>query len=57
MPPTTIETLFEQVDDGKCFEAKSNEVIDDSQLMRWAYDNVKNTGLFDRNCEKWRKKP
>ena len=25
--------------------------------MRRVYDNVKNTGLFDRECEKWRKKP
>ena len=25
--------------------------------MRWAHDNVKNSGLFDRDCEKWRKKP
>ena len=35
----------------------SHEVIDDSQLIRWAYDNIKQTGLFDRDCEKWRKKP
>ena len=33
MPPTTIETLFEQLDDGKLFAAKGNEIIDDSQLM------------------------
>ena len=57
MPPTPIDTLFEQLDDGKLFAAKGHEVIDDSQLMRWVYDNVKNTGLFDRDCEKWRKKP
>ena len=52
MPPTPIETLFEQLDDGKLFAAKSDKVIDDTQLMRWAYDNIKNTGLFDRDCEK-----
>lgn len=56
MPPTPIETLFEQLDDGKLFAAKGHEKIDDTQLMRWAYDNIKNTGLFDRDCEKWRKK-
>ena len=57
MPPTPIESLFEQPDDGKLFAAKGHEVIDDTKLMRWAYDNIKNTGLFDRDCEKWRKKP
>ena len=40
MPQTPIETLFEQLDDGKLFAAKGREVIDDSQLKRWAYDNV-----------------
>ena len=48
MPPIPIETLFEQLDDGKLFAAKGHEIIDDTQLMRWAYDNIKNTGLFDR---------
>ena len=56
MPPTPIETLFEQLEDGKIFAEKGHEKIDNSQLMRWAYDNIKNTGLFDRDCEKWRKK-
>ena len=56
-PPTPIETLFEQLEDGKHFAAKGHEVIDDTQLIRWAYDNIKRTGLFDRDCEKWRKKP
>ena len=46
MPPTPIETLFEQLDDGKLFAAKGREVIDDSQLKRWAYDNVKKTSAF-----------
>ena len=25
--------------------------------MRWAYDNIKATGLFDKDCERWRKRP
>ena len=25
--------------------------------MRWGYQNIKYTGLFNRECEKWRKKP
>ena len=24
--------------------------------MRWAYDNIKSTGLFDKDCERWRKR-
>ena len=56
-PPTPIETLFDQLDDGQEFAAQGNEVIDNSQLMRWAYDNIKSTGLFDKDCERWRKRP
>ena len=55
-PPTPIETLFDQLDDGMEFATKGNEVIDDSQSMRWAYDNIKATGLFDKDCERWRKR-
>ena len=25
--------------------------------MRWSYDNIKSTGLFDKDCERWRKRP
>ena len=25
--------------------------------MRWAYDNIKATGLFDKDCDRWRKRP
>ena len=25
--------------------------------MRWGYDNIKATGPFDKDCERWRKKP
>ena len=56
-PPTPIETLFDQLEDGQEFAAQGNETIDDSQLMRWAYDNIKATGLFDKDCERWRKRP
>ena len=56
-PPTPIEALFDQLDDGQLFASKGNEVIDDSQLMRWAYDNIKATGLFDKDCDRWRKRP
>jgi len=55
-PPVPIATLFEQLKKGQEFAARGNEIIDDTQLIRWGYQNIKNTGLFNRECEKWRKK-
>ena len=55
-PPEPIATLFDQLKKGQEFAARGNEVIDDTQLIRWGYQNIKNTGLFNRECEKWRKK-
>ena len=55
-PPQPIVDLFEQLKRGQTFAAQGNEVIDDSQLIRWGYQNIRATGLFDRACEKWRKK-
>jgi hypothetical protein len=56
-PPMAIESLFEQLQEGQTFAAKGDETISDSQLMRWAYENLLSTGLFDRDCARWRKKP
>ena len=56
-PPEPIDTLFEQLKKGQEFAAKGNETISDSQLVCWGYQNIKNTGLFNRECEKWRKQP
>jgi hypothetical protein len=55
-PPSAIETLFEQLEDGQSFASRGDETISDSQLVRWGYENVLQTGLFDRDCAKWRKK-
>ena len=55
-PPQPIEDLFEQLKKGQRFAKKGNETIHDTQLVRWGYQNIRNTGLFDRACEKWRKK-
>ena len=55
-PPEPIATLFDQLKKGQEFAARGNEVIDDTQLIRWGYQNIKNTGLFNRECERWRKK-
>ena len=56
-PPTPIETLYEQLTEGKRFAARGNELIDDSQLARKGYNIVKKTGLFESDCKEWRNKP
>ena len=54
-PPTPIESLFKQLEDGKDFAEKGNESISDTQLIRWGYENIQNTGLFNADSKKWRK--
>ena len=44
-PPTPIETLYEQLTEGKRFAARGNELIDDSQLARKGYNIVKKTPI------------
>ena len=54
MPPTPIEILFKQLNDGKLYAAKGNEGISDENLQRWAYDIINVTGLFNTPCREWR---
>ena len=56
-PPDTIETLFEQLTTGQKFAIQGGESCDDTLIIRWGYENIHNTGLFDTPCEKWREKP
>ena len=55
-PPTPIEALWEQLKEGQEFATEGAEAIANSQLMRLAYDNIKNTGLFNDQCRTWRQK-
>ena len=55
-PSQPIATLFEQLKQGQEFAARGNEKIDDTQLVRWGYQNIRNIGLLNRECEKWCKK-
>jgi hypothetical protein len=57
MPPVPIETLFKQLTDGQIYANKGHETISDENLMRWAYDNIHNTGLFEYPCRDWRQYP
>jgi hypothetical protein len=54
-PPTSIETLFEQLKDGQDFAKKGGENLTDATIIRYGYDIIKATGVFDRDCTKWRK--
>lgn len=56
-PPEVIESLFEQLQDGQDFAKQGSETISYDQLVRWGYENIYATGLFDSECKKWRKKP
>jgi hypothetical protein len=55
-PPNPIEELYEQLIEGQNFASKGRETISDGQLIRWGYEIILKTGLFNRDCEKWRKK-
>ena len=55
-PPTPIETLFKQLKDGREFAASGIEIISDSQLVRFGYDIMTNTGVLSILCTKRRNK-
>ena len=56
IPPTPIETLFKQLKEGKEFAEEGGETISDGQLVRYGYDILTATGVFTKDCNKWRKK-
>ncbi len=56
-PPTSIETLWNQLQDGKDYARRGGEIIDDTVLVRKAYQIILKTGLFDYDCKEWRNKP
>ena len=54
IPPSL---LVEQLKEGQEIATEGQEAIADSQLMCLAYDNIKNTGLYNDQCRLWRAKP
>ena len=52
-----IEVVFKQIDDGQAFATEHDEPLFDSQLTRYAYAVVFNTGQFNDECKEWRNKP
>ena len=55
LPQDTIESLYKQLSNGKYFAAEGGEVLSETLLMRYGYDNILATGLFNTHCSKWRK--
>lgn len=56
-PPTPIETLFHQLEDGQRLAALAEEPIANSQLVRLGQSLILKTGLFPDGCRDWRLKP
>ena len=52
--PTPIKESYKQLRNTNKFAKRGNEEISDSQLIRYAYDNVFKTGLFNKACKHWR---
>lgn len=56
-PPTPIETLFKQLQDGMRLAAAAGEPQVDAQVARLGYNIIFKTGLFADACREWRLKP
>ena len=56
-PPSLIESLFLQLEEGQSFAAEGNEKNDNSILVWLGYDNIIETGQFTKYYAKWRKRP
>jgi hypothetical protein len=54
-PPTAIESLFVQIEDGVSFAAEGNNETTKPTTLRWAFDIVAKTGHYDLACQEWRK--
>lgn len=53
-PPTPIETLFTQLDEGAIFAIAGGEPIAPATIVRIGYNIMEANGLFDTACHKWR---
>jgi hypothetical protein len=53
-PPTAIEALFLQFENGVSFATASQDAPTKPKVLRWAYDIIEKTGRFDIACREWR---
>jgi hypothetical protein len=56
-PPSPIEALFKQLEDGQRLAALANEPIANTQLARMGQTLILKTGLFSDGCREWRLRP
>jgi hypothetical protein len=54
-PPTPIEALFDQLDEGVIFATAGGEPPAPSTVVRMGYNIIEVTGLFVTPCTEWRK--
>jgi hypothetical protein len=54
IPPTVIESLFVQIEDGVAFAVEGLDKPTNPTILRWAYDIVAKTGSYDIACREWR---
>jgi hypothetical protein len=55
-PPTPIQTLFAQLEDGISYAAAGNEILSEPTVLRLGYNLILDNGLFDLPCRDWRNK-
>jgi hypothetical protein len=55
-PPTPIEHLFSQLEDGVRFIRDAEEPVNNKMVLRMGYNNIFATGLFGDACRDWRLK-
>jgi hypothetical protein len=56
-PPTPIDKLFTQLDDGVRFATAGNDIPSTPTVIRLGYNIIYATGLFEVPCRDWRSKP
>jgi hypothetical protein len=54
-PPTPIESLFTQLEDGMVFAEEGKEPILESSVIRWGATIFQESNAFPEECKAWRK--
>jgi hypothetical protein len=53
-PPTAIESLFVQIEDGVAFTVEGLDEPTKPTILWWAYEIISLTGRFEISCREWR---
>jgi hypothetical protein len=53
-PPTAIESLFIQIEDGVAFTVEGLDEPTKPTVLRWAYEIISLSGRFEISCREWR---